>query len=305
MWDGLVSVFFVRKGAAKPVLSSVEAFRKSLSSAKSIAYVDPAGGGASGIYVDELLEKLGLKAELASKVKIPPRAHNIVAAVVKGAVDFAFGQISEILDDSSIDFAGPLPDDIQNYTRFSAGVLASSKQPQPAKALIEFLSTPHAAEFDLEPEDRRQRRNIPVGRCGGAGSDGVARHAAAEARPNGGAMINAGNNAPSRFAACPLYPSKQTSPMSALCQSRTLPGAIRSPRLRTRATPNRNCQAEGLCGLEVDHELELGWLHDRQIGGLRTLKDAAGIDAKLAIYFGSPSVPVTHQATSGNKFAKS
>jgi molybdate transport system substrate-binding protein len=136
---------FVRKGAAKPDLSSLEAFRKSLSSAKSIAHVDPAGGGASGIYVDGLLAKLGLKAELASKIKIFPRAHNIVAAVVKGEVDFAFGQISEILDESSIDLAGPLPDDIQNYTRFGAGVVASSKQPQPAKALIEFLSTPHAA----------------------------------------------------------------------------------------------------------------------------------------------------------------
>jgi len=136
---------FVAKGAAKPDLGSVEALRKSLSSARSIAYVDPSAGGASGIYVDGLLAKLGLKAELASKIRIFPRAHNIVAAVVKGEVDFAFGQISEILDESSIDLAGPLPEDIQNYTRFSAGVIASSKQPQPAKALIEFLSTAPAA----------------------------------------------------------------------------------------------------------------------------------------------------------------
>lgn len=149
--DGIANVgrvglgIFVRKGAAKPDLGSVEAFRKSLLAAKAIAYVDPTGGGASGIYVDGLLARLGMKTELAQKIRIFPRAHNIVDAVTKDEVDLAFGQISEILSENSIELAGPLPEAIQNYTRFSAAVVASSKQQQAAKALVEFLSTPQAA----------------------------------------------------------------------------------------------------------------------------------------------------------------
>lgn len=136
---------YVSKGATKFDLSSVEAFRNSLLSATSIAYVDPAGGGASGIYVDGLLAKLGLKEKVSPKIKLFPRSHNIVAAIGKGEVQLAFGQISEILNENSIDLVGPLPEDIQNYTSFSAGVVASSKQQQAAKTLIEFLSTSSAA----------------------------------------------------------------------------------------------------------------------------------------------------------------
>ena len=65
---------FVRKGAAKPDISSVDAFKRSMLAARSIAYPDPAGGGASGIYVASLLERLGIAVEMKPKTKLfPPR----------------------------------------------------------------------------------------------------------------------------------------------------------------------------------------------------------------------------------------
>jgi molybdate transport system substrate-binding protein len=68
---------FMRKGAAKPDISSAEAFKRSMLAARSIAYPDPAGGGASGIYVASLLERLGIAVEMKPKTKLfpPPKCY--------------------------------------------------------------------------------------------------------------------------------------------------------------------------------------------------------------------------------------
>ena len=63
---------FVRKGAAKPDVSSAEAFKRSMLAARSIAYPDPAGGGASGIYVASLLERLGIAGDMKPKTRLLP-----------------------------------------------------------------------------------------------------------------------------------------------------------------------------------------------------------------------------------------
>jgi molybdate transport system substrate-binding protein len=65
-------------------------------------------------------------------------------AVARGEVALAFGQISEILDAAGVDFVGPLPASIQNYTQFTAGVVASTSRADTAKALISCLSSPGA-----------------------------------------------------------------------------------------------------------------------------------------------------------------
>jgi molybdate transport system substrate-binding protein len=66
---------FVRKGSAKPDISSVDAFKRSMLAARSIAYPDPAGGGASGIYVASLLERLGIAVEMKPKTKAISRKY--------------------------------------------------------------------------------------------------------------------------------------------------------------------------------------------------------------------------------------
>lgn len=138
-----VSVF-VRKGAVKPEISSVDAFKRSMLAASSIAYPDPAGGGASGIYVASLLERLGIAVEMKPKTKLFPPTEVLYASVASGEVEIGFNQISEILAQPTVELAGPLPSAIQNYTQFAPGIVSGSSQIDAARALVTFLSSPAA-----------------------------------------------------------------------------------------------------------------------------------------------------------------
>ena len=100
---------FVRNGAAKPDISSADAFKRSMLAARSIIYPDPAGGGASGIYMASLVERLGIAGEMKPKTKLSPSANVLYASVANGDVELGFNQISEVLAQPSVEFAGPLP----------------------------------------------------------------------------------------------------------------------------------------------------------------------------------------------------
>jgi molybdate transport system substrate-binding protein len=135
---------FVRKGGTKPDLASVDGFKRSLLAAKLIAYVDPSGGGASGIYMAGLLERLGIAAEMKPKTKLFPPTEALYASVAAGEADMGFNQISEVLAQPTVELAGPLPSAIQNYTQFSAGIVTGSSQTDAGTALVAFLSSPAA-----------------------------------------------------------------------------------------------------------------------------------------------------------------
>ena len=135
---------FVRKGAPKTNISSVDAFKRAMLAASSIIYPDPAGGGASGIYMASLLEKLGIAAEMKAKTKLSPSGKVLYATVANGEVQIGFNQISEVLAQPSVEFVGPLPAEIQNYTRFTPGIVTGSSQADAARALIAFLYSPSA-----------------------------------------------------------------------------------------------------------------------------------------------------------------
>ena len=134
---------FVRKGAAKPDISSVDAFKRSMLAAKSITYPNPAGGGASGIYVASLLEQLGIAAEMKPKTT-PATLETLYASVASGDIEIGFNQVSEILAQPTVELAGPLPPAIQNYTQFAPGIITNNSQTEAARALVTFLSSPAA-----------------------------------------------------------------------------------------------------------------------------------------------------------------
>ena len=134
---------FVRKGAAKPDISSPDAFKRSMLAAKSITYPDPAGGGASGIYMVSLLERLGIAGEMKPKTRPAPGAV-LYSSVASGEVEIGFNQISEVLAQPSVEFAGALPSAIQNYTEFVPGIVTGSSQADAGRALVTFLSAPAA-----------------------------------------------------------------------------------------------------------------------------------------------------------------
>ena len=135
----------VKEGAPKPDISSVDAFKKTLLAAKSVAYIDPAAGGSSGIYVAGLLDKLGVAADVKPKAKLIPGGA-VAEHIARGEAEIGIHQISEILPVKGITLVGPLPADIQNYTVYAAGLGANGKESEAAKALLKTLSGPAAAD---------------------------------------------------------------------------------------------------------------------------------------------------------------
>jgi molybdate transport system substrate-binding protein len=138
----------VRKGAPKPDIGNVEAFKRALLSARSIGYRDPITGSTSGIYTAGLLERLGIAQDLKPKLVLDRSEgdvpENVFLGVAKGDVEMQIGQITEISLSPGVDLAGPLPAEIQNTTLMAAGIIATSKAPEAAKAFIGFISSPSA-----------------------------------------------------------------------------------------------------------------------------------------------------------------
>ena len=131
----------VRAGAPKPDISSVEAFKRALLDAKSICYVEQ---GATGIYLKGLLERLGIAEQLKAKTKLLPPSNPAAFAVANGEAEIGMTQISEILPYAGAELVGPLPAEIGLFSVYPAAVGAGAKEPDAAKALIRFLTTPAA-----------------------------------------------------------------------------------------------------------------------------------------------------------------
>src|SRR5688572_28435355 len=110
---------YVAKGGPKPDIASVDSFKRALLAANTIALIDPSTGGASGIYLMALFERLGLASEIRPKLRLFPSGSAIFFAVAKNEVEIGFGQVSEILSHPTVDLIGPLPGEIQNYTHFA------------------------------------------------------------------------------------------------------------------------------------------------------------------------------------------
>ena len=134
----------VKEGAPKPDVGTVDAFKKALLAAKTVGYIDPASGGSSGIYVADLLVKLGIADQVKPKARLQKGGH--VSDLVKaGEAEIGIHQISEIVGQPGVTLIGPLPAEIQNYTVYAVGVAAGSKEAEAANALIKVLTGPSAA----------------------------------------------------------------------------------------------------------------------------------------------------------------
>jgi molybdate transport system substrate-binding protein len=152
----------VKNGTPHPDISSVEAVKRTLLNAKSIAYVDPASGGTSGIFLAQALEKLGIAMQLKSKLRLVSAtagqsSPKVGEVVQRGDAEIGIQPISELMETSGIEIVGPLPADLQSPDLiYAAGSPTASEQPLAAKALIDFLAAPAAAPVykanGLEPE---------------------------------------------------------------------------------------------------------------------------------------------------------
>ena len=133
----------VRAGAPKPDISTPDAFKNTLLTAKSIGRPDPAQAGAAGVYIAKMIEQLGIDAEVKAKSKLSA-GPAIAGNIAKGEADIGITQISELVLQPGVDLVGPFPRELQNVTVFAAGIGANAKQRDAANEFIKFLTGPAA-----------------------------------------------------------------------------------------------------------------------------------------------------------------
>jgi molybdate transport system substrate-binding protein len=131
----------VRQGLPKPNVSTADALKASLLSAKAVAY----STGLSGTYIEAMLKKMGIFDQLQGKLKQAPPSVAVGSILVSGDADIGFQQIPEIFEFPGVTYVGPLPPELQNTTQFAAGISSKAKAPEAAHKFIEFLASREAA----------------------------------------------------------------------------------------------------------------------------------------------------------------
>jgi molybdate transport system substrate-binding protein len=130
----------VKAGARKPDISSVDALKRTLASAKSIGY----SSGPSGVYIVKMFERLGVADQVKPKLKQTASGVFVGSIIANGDVEIGFQQVSELSQFEGVDYVGPLPAEVQNYTVFSSGILSNAKQAEAARALVRHITSPQA-----------------------------------------------------------------------------------------------------------------------------------------------------------------
>ena len=136
----------VKKGAPKPDVSTPEALKRALLNAKSVGHTAPAGGGITALHLLRTFEKLGIAKEVAAKTKLAAGGPNgrVSTLIVNGEAEIAFQQVSELMTNPGVEVIGMLPDELQQITINSAGITTVAKEPNAARALIQYLTSPEA-----------------------------------------------------------------------------------------------------------------------------------------------------------------
>jgi molybdate transport system substrate-binding protein len=143
----------VRDGMMMPNISTVEGFKRMLKFAVSIAANDPAHGGSSGIYLADLLKRMGLHEEVNPKLKLYKTGRDCALALVHGEAEIAITFTSEFIAIPGTRVVGPFPKEIE-YVNGYAGAIAKDAAAEPARAFLSFLTSPTSKEcfksFGLE-----------------------------------------------------------------------------------------------------------------------------------------------------------
>jgi molybdate transport system substrate-binding protein len=131
----------VKAGAPRPDVSSAAALKQALLTARTVGY----SSGPSGIYIDGMLERLGIADDIKPKRRTMPSGGMIGDIIASGEAEIGFQQVSELLPIAGIDYLGPLPDGLQHTSVFSGAIPVGARQPVAAKELLAFFRTPSAA----------------------------------------------------------------------------------------------------------------------------------------------------------------
>lgn len=133
----------VRSGGPTPDISTADALKRSLLAADSVVY----NSASSGMYLDKLFEKMGILDQLKAKTTRYPGGTEVMSHLSKGkGNEIGFGAITEIkaYEPRGVRLVGPLPAEVQNYTRYEAAVMTGATSPDAAKAVLRQIASPAA-----------------------------------------------------------------------------------------------------------------------------------------------------------------
>jgi molybdate transport system substrate-binding protein len=133
----------VRREGPRPDISSAEKLKQVLLAAKAIVVTDPASGGVAGVHVDDVFRRLGIKDQLAPKLRLT-RGQRNAEFVAKGEAEIAVQLSNEIRIVPGIEFI-PFPPEFERTFVFSAGLGSNTKQANFAKMILQFFASPETA----------------------------------------------------------------------------------------------------------------------------------------------------------------
>ena len=141
----------VKAGAPKPNIGSAQAFKSTLIAARSIGYTT----GPYGTWLIELLQKLGIAEAVRPKLIQTPSGVSVGSIIASGEAEIGFQQINALSRFPGVEYLGPLPAELQETTWRSGAIMVAAREPQAARALLDFLAAPAAAPIlrahGLEP----------------------------------------------------------------------------------------------------------------------------------------------------------
>ena len=132
----------VRRGAPQPDIGSEDALRRAVLAARTLGY----STGPSGVALQKLFERWGIACTIRERIVQAPPGVPVGTLVARGDVELGFQQLSELMHLEGIDVLGPMPPGLEIVTTFAGGVCAASTQPEAARALLDFMREPEAAE---------------------------------------------------------------------------------------------------------------------------------------------------------------
>lgn len=136
----------VREGSENIDISNEEAVKQAILGAKTLGY----STGPSGVYLTELFQRWGIIEQIKDRIVKAPPGVPVGSLIAKGEIEIGLQQLSELLYLKDVIILGPLPDNIQTMTYFSAGVTVKAEQTAVINTLLHFLASPKTAEAKIK-----------------------------------------------------------------------------------------------------------------------------------------------------------
>jgi molybdate transport system substrate-binding protein len=134
----------VPTGTAKPPIGNADELRRALLAASTVVYAFPAGGGAAGVHIAKVIERLGIAEQLKTKTRFGQGGDVTEVTLAQGPGAFGMTQISEIVHKPGAAYVGPFPAELQNYTGVTIGTPAGATPSAAVATLVAFLHGPSA-----------------------------------------------------------------------------------------------------------------------------------------------------------------